>query len=98
MARYWTNYPYPHYHYYSSYYGPYYGQTKRDDEDIRNDVQDSLVVDSWVNADEIDVEVESGVVTLTGTVGTKTEKRAAGDNAWDTPGVLDVINDIKVTR
>ena len=44
------------------------------------------------------VAVQHGVVTLTGQVDSAMEKRAAGDDAWETPGVLDVQNDLVIAR
>ncbi|MBI4322487.1 MAG: BON domain-containing protein [Chloroflexi bacterium] len=44
----------------------------------------------------IDVEVSDGVITLTGTVPNKLVKHAAGDDAWYTPGVWDVHNNLEV--
>jgi osmotically-inducible protein OsmY len=40
--------------------------------------------------------VNQGVVTLTGTVSSLEAKRAADDDAWDTPGVREVHNDLIV--
>jgi hypothetical protein len=44
----------------------------------------------------IGVEVQNGVVTLTGTVPNKRIKHAAGDDAWWIPQVVDVHNEIQV--
>lgn len=98
MAGYWNNYPSRGYHYYTGYYGPYYGQFKRSDQEIQRDIWHCLEMDSWVNASQINVDVRNGVVTLTGTVSSITEKRAAGDDAWDTPGVVDVNNQLRIVR
>lgn len=46
--------------------------------------------------EHIKVAVKRSVVTLTGGSSTRTAKRAAGDDAWDTPGVADVSNRLKV--
>lgn len=85
-----------HRHY--EYYGPYYERDAtpgvRSDEDIKRDIEDSLFWDTWVDSTRVDVEVQNGVVTLTGTVSSIIEKRAAGDDAWDVPGVIDVKNEI----
>ncbi len=82
------------------YYGPYYQRViapgVRSDEDIRRDVQDALFWDTWVDSTKVDVDVKGGVVTLTGTVDSPTEKRAAGDDAWDIPGVMDVNNNLQI--
>jgi len=80
------------------YYGPYYGRITRSDAEIQDDIRNHLIWDSWVNADQIKVDVAHGVVTLTGEVDSVIEKRAAGDDAWDTPGVIDVINNLRIRR
>jgi osmotically-inducible protein OsmY len=38
------------------------------------------------------------VVVLTGDVSAVLAKRAAGDDCWDTPGVVDVSNQLRVVR
>ena len=68
----------------------------RSDEDIRREIELTLVFDTWVNSDEVQVQVEDGVVTLTGEVDSIVAKRSAGDDAWDTVGVIDVVNNIRV--
>ncbi|NLG48539.1 MAG: BON domain-containing protein [Chloroflexi bacterium] len=83
------------YHY--SGYGPYSGKVRRADGEIEADIVESLVRDTWANADRINVEVRDGRVTLTGEVASAVEKRAAGDDAWDTLGVVDVDNDLKIS-
>ena len=45
----------------------------------------------------IKVDVKQGVVVLGGEVPTWVAKRAAGDDAWDTPGVVDVSNQLVST-
>lgn len=84
--------------YYYGYYGPYFGRTTRADAEIKDDIRNRLVWDSWVDADQVNIDVKNGVVTLTGQVDSIVEKRAAGDDAWDTPGVLDVVNNLKVRQ
>ena len=68
----------------------------RSDEDIRREIELTLVWDTWVNSDQVKVDVKNGVATLTGTVDSMTAKRSAGDDAWDTVGVTDVVNNIKI--
>ncbi len=70
----------------------------RSDEDIRKEIELTFVFDTWVNYDEIKIQVKDGVVTLAGTVDSMIAKRSAGDDAWDTIGVLDVINNIQVRQ
>jgi hypothetical protein len=68
----------------------------RGDEEIRREVQQRLHQDTWLRADEIDVQVEQGVVTLRGEVGDFLEARYAWDDAWETDGVRGVVNNLTV--
>jgi len=75
--------------------GPYTGlgpRTERSDEQIRADVERALTEDGWVDGRGIEVTVQGGAVTLRGTVPTADQKRRAGEDAWDVPGVTDVHN------
>lgn len=54
----------------------------RPDSDIRNDIQEALRWDTLVDHGLIDVSVEDGQVTLTGTVGSAAEKTRAITDAW----------------
>jgi osmotically-inducible protein OsmY len=88
----------PYSRYYYGAYGPYHARTVRSDEELQSEVRNRLVWDDWVDAGRIGVEVRDGVVTLTGEVDTIVEKRAAGDDAWDAPGIVDVANHLRVRR
>ena len=67
------------------------------DSDIQNAVYDALDNDPAIpwNA-EITATVKDHVVTLDGTVGNKAMKQAAGYEAWETPGVDDVHNNLQI--
>jgi hypothetical protein len=81
------------------YQGPYAAPPmERTDEEIHSDVVTRLQLDPWVNDQAVRVDVNLGVVTLTGEVDVMNEKRAAGDDAWDTPGVSDVSNELLVRK
>jgi hypothetical protein len=67
-----------------------------DDEDIRQAVCQNLFQDRWVDAERINVDVDDGVVTLTGDVDDFLEARYAWDDAWETSGVRGVVNHIHV--
>ncbi|HMJ71538.1 MAG TPA: BON domain-containing protein [Cyclobacteriaceae bacterium] len=70
----------------------------RSDERIREDINSRLTDDAHVDASEIDVSVESGEVTLTGTVPDRFEKRRAEDIADLVSGVKNVENRIRVKK
>jgi hypothetical protein len=80
-------------------YGPYYERLqrrRRSDDEIREDVIEALFYDTWVDADAIEVSVEDGIVTLTGTLPSYDEVRYATDDAWDVDGVRGVRSRLEV--
>lgn len=68
----------------------------KSDSEIQRDVIDELTWDTRVRETDVGVEVTTGVVTLTGTVDSWTERLAAQEAAHRVSGVLDVANDIRV--
>ena len=80
--------------------GPYAGVGprgyRRAADRIRDDVNDRLTDDPWLDASEIAVSVADGVVTLSGAVATRADKRLADDLADDVPGVIDVDNRLRL--
>lgn len=66
------------------------------DAAITSKVKARLAADPEVNPFRIDVDTSRGVVTLSGTVKRKTQRKEAVRLAATTTGVLDVVNDIKV--
>ena len=71
---------------------------QRSDERIREEVCERLTMDDDVDATEIEVEVQAGIVTLNGSVNERHAKRMAEDIADSVRGVKDVQNNIRVTR
>lgn len=69
---------------------------KRTDSEIQQAVLRELKWDTRVDETDVGVEVDSGVVTLTGTVNAWAKRLAAQDAAHRVVGVLDVANDIRV--
>jgi osmotically-inducible protein OsmY len=69
---------------------------KKKDTQIHHDVLEELKWDSRIDETEVGVEVDNGVVTLTGTVTSWAKRLAAQEAAQRVIGVLDVANDIKV--
>jgi len=79
--------------------GPYHErlrQRRRSDEELRQDVEDALFYDTWVDADAIEVRVREGVVTLEGELPSYDEVRFATDDAWDVEGVVGVRPELRV--
>jgi osmotically-inducible protein OsmY len=70
---------------------------RRSDERVHEDLCERIAR-SGVNADEVEVRVENGEVTLSGTVASRQEKRYLEDLCEDVFGVNDVHNQIRVSR
>lgn len=68
-----------------------------DDSSIENAVAMELVIDEAIDAEAIDVSVEEGIVTLSGTIDTILEKDRATQLAETVKGVRGVVNDIEVS-
>lgn len=68
----------------------------RSDDRIKDDVNDRLSDDPFIDATEIEVTVSNGEVTLTGTVDHRSTKRRAEDLAESVSGVKNVENRIRV--
>jgi osmotically-inducible protein OsmY len=69
---------------------------QRSDDRIKEDVSDLLEREGELDASEIEVQVSSGEVTLTGTVSERSSKRLAEDLIEDLPGVKQVHNRLRV--
>jgi osmotically-inducible protein OsmY len=70
--------------------------TIKTDRKIQEDVMRELRWDSRVTETEIGIEVDKGVVTLTGTVDSYAKKLAAREAAHRVNAVLDVADDVQV--
>jgi BON domain-containing protein len=66
------------------------------DEELRGLVRERLAQDEHVDVDNILVHVKDGFVTLSGRVGTETEKQVADHVLSDVIGLEDYANDIFV--
>jgi hypothetical protein len=83
-------------------HGPFAGRGpkgyQRSDSRIREDVCDRLTDAADVDATEIEVAVDNGEVTLSGTVRGRDQKRRSEDLAESITGVRDVHNKIRVSQ
>jgi hypothetical protein len=71
---------------------------KRIDIRILEDISDRLTYEDSVDASDIAVDVKEGVVRLSGSVGTRSEKRIAEAIADAVPGVIDVRNELTIGK
>jgi len=82
--------------------GRYYGRGpkgyRRSDERIHEEVSDRLMTHPDVDASDIEVHVEKGIITLSGTVEDRHQKRISDFIAEDVVGVDDVRNQLTVRR
>jgi hypothetical protein len=70
---------------------------QRSDERIREDVCDRLC-EGYLDASEIEVRVNDGVVTLIGKLDDRRDKRIAESLAESVQGVKDVDNQLRINR
>jgi osmotically-inducible protein OsmY len=71
---------------------------KRSDDRIHDEICELVARDSDVDASEVDVKVESGEVTFTGTIEDRRSKRELEDIAERVFGVVDIHNNVRVRR
>ncbi|RYZ46873.1 MAG: BON domain-containing protein [Sphingobacteriales bacterium] len=71
---------------------------KRSDDRIREDINDRLYEDPWIDASDIEVTVTNCEVTLSGTVNERMAKRRAEDIADSVSGVSQVENRLRVAQ
>lgn len=69
----------------------------RSDQRIEEDVNEALTRHPGLDASDMEVHVENGEVTLTGTVGSRQDKRMAEDAAESCSGVRDVHDQLRVS-
>jgi len=82
------------------YYYGWYGQQQQSqptDSDIKSNVVSRLRENLHTKDHDLVVDVKKNVVVLSGEVSSSMAKRAAGDDCWDTPGVVDVSNQLSVS-
>jgi len=65
-------------------------------DDIRYSIEQAFERHAKLDADELSVEIEDGMVTLSGSVGSWSEHDAAVRAAWAAPGVTEVRDRISV--
>ena len=71
---------------------------QRSDERVKEQLSDRLMDDDDIDASEISIEVKNGEVTLSGTVNSREQKRAAEEIAEQSPGVREVQNLLRVSQ
>jgi osmotically-inducible protein OsmY len=71
---------------------------RRSDDRIRDDINDRLTDYPYLDASDIDVEINNGEVVLTGTVESRYAKRMAEDITEDVSGVTHVENRLRVRQ
>jgi hypothetical protein len=80
--------------------GPHSGRGPRNyqraDSRIEEDACEALYLHGQIDASNIDVSVQNGEITLTGTVETRQEKRLAEDILESISGVKDINNQLRV--
>ena len=66
------------------------------DEQIANDIVSAIDRNLYVDAELVDIEVENGIVTLSGNLPTWAAYKAAYNAAAYTSGVLDIVDNLSI--
>jgi osmotically-inducible protein OsmY len=74
------------------------GANRRDDDELRGIALQMLIWDAEVPADDVDVKVGDGWVTLSGNVSWQFESDAAYEDVSGLYGVVGVTNEIRVSN
>jgi hypothetical protein len=69
---------------------------RRSDDRIKEDISEELYRHPWIDASDIEILVEGGTVTLTGTVEDRSTRRLIEDIVEDSSGVANVSNQLFV--
>jgi len=82
--------------------GPHYGKGpkgyQRSDARIHEDVCEAIATQGHIDATNVEVKVDKGILTLTGTVHERRDKRGLEQLVEHTRGVHDVHNEIRLVR
>lgn len=70
----------------------------RADEHIEEDVWSILSRNSTVDISNIIVNVRQGIIKLTGSVSSLSDKRDVENSIEYIPGMIDIVNELKVSR
>ena len=70
----------------------------RTDAHVAAEVQSKISGDSRITSTEIGVQAESGVITLSGNVGSEAERASAASDAATVDGVKTVVNNLTVQQ
>lgn len=82
----------------SSEIGPSQASVFRSNEQIRADVEEMIKLNDAVHPKNIDVSVDNGIVTLKGSVDSNESSDEAVMAAREVIGVIDVKNQLEVSR
>ncbi len=64
--------------------------------DIERRIRQALLRNATLESQQIDVHVDGGKITLTGTVNALSDRSLAERAAWAAPGVQDVTNELQL--
>lgn len=78
--------------------GPHRGKdpAQPNENQIKSEVKNFITLDSWLDASDIQVSFENGIVMLVGMVDDLYSKRRAEDLALQVMGVHDVNNNLTI--
>ena len=90
--------------YYAGYYWSYHPYEsyelpgRKSVSELRNSTVERLAMKNMLSSNSITISMDNGAVILTGSVKTYAERRSIGREVWNTNGVVEVLNNLLVTK
>lgn len=90
--------------YYAGYYWgahPYESHElpgRKSDNELRDSIVSRLKTKNMLDSNSITIFTDNGAVIISGSVETYAERRSIGREIWNTSGVVEVLNNLEVTK
>lgn len=71
---------------------------RKSNNELKDSIVDRLSVKNMLDSNSITISTGNGAVVITGSVKTYKERRLIAQEVWNTNGVVEVLNNLKVTK
>jgi hypothetical protein len=71
---------------------------RKSDSELKDSIVDRLRIKNMLDSNSITISTDNSAVVITGSVKTYAERRSIGQVVWNTSGVVEVLNNLKVTE
>jgi hypothetical protein len=71
---------------------------RKSDNELKNSIVERLRIKNMMNSNSITISTDNGAVIISGSVRTYAERKSIGKVVWKTSGVVEVLNNLQVTK